>query len=335
VATLQRLATPAGIPEPDEAARDAWSAGLKDILGGFGAKFPQFYDPTVSDTPLDARVAPIGWPAFPAPLLRGATNETGRWKRADDRDQQVEYCEWSVERDSDNVITRVTFSTEVPEFWEHVATRDPDRLLEMYREFVDERVELNDLFSSGRYVTRNKWNATAEGRLAHLVQRDNTLGAAARLAAEATVQRVDIAGRRVSDQQILVRCAGLGDEFRNSDPRIAAAVNDAAATGAEITLQDPIGLYLHGIRTTGMVTPERGPNRTDPTAFWTIERGDAEHAVRANFVVPAELGFAVGDIKLDGRPIQFGAQLADRVTVRLTALIKEATREPRVEGCVA
>jgi len=147
------------------------------------------------------------------------------------------------------------------------------------------------------------------------------------------VLRVDSDGRRVSDQQILVRCAGLGDEFRNSDPRIAAAVNDAAATGAEITLQDPIGLYLHEIRTTGMVTPEQGPDRTDPSRFWTIERGDAKHAVRASFAVPPQLGFAVGDIQLDGRPIRFGAQLADRVTVRLTALVKAAAHEPQVRGC--
>lgn len=334
MATLKRFDTPARLPEPDEAAGDAWSAAVKDILGPFAAAFPQFYDPTAADTPADATVARIGWPAFPAPLLRGATTEAGRWRTADDRDQQVEYCEWSVERDSDGTITRVTFSTEVPEFWEHVANREPERLLAMYRELVDERVEETDLFDSGKYVPRNRWNTTAEGRLAHLVQRSNKLGAAARLAAEATVQRVDSGGRRVSDQQILVRCAGLGDEFRNSDPRIAAAVNDAAATGAEITLQDPIGLYLHEIRTTGMVTPKRSAAPADPAAFWTIERGDEDHAVRASFAVPPELGFAVGDIKLDGRPIQFGAQLADRVTVRLTAVVKQAAHEPRVEGCV-
>jgi hypothetical protein len=334
VATLKQFAAPARLAEPNEADGAAWSDVVRDMLAQFAAEFPQFYDPTAADTPADAIVARIGWPAFPAPLLRGATTETGRWETADDRDQQVEYCEWSVERDSDGTINRVTFSTEVPEFWEHVANRDPERLLAMYRELVDGRVEEKDLFDSGKYVPRNKWNTTAEGRLAHLVQKNNTLGAAARLAAEATVQRVDSGGRRVSDQQILVRCAGLGDEFRNSDPRIAAAVNDAAATGAEITLQDPIGLYLHEIRTTGMVTPERDTDRADPAAFWTIERGDIDHAVRASFAVPPELGFAVGDIKLDGRPIQFGAQLADRVTVRLTALVKPAAHEPRVEGCV-
>lgn len=331
---LQRFDTPARIAEPDEASADAWSARLADVLSEFTGPFPQFYDPTATDTPAGARIAPIGWPAFPAPLLRGATTETGRWKKADDRDQQVEYCEWSVERDPDGKIMRVTFTTEVPELWQHIAERDPDRLVGMYQELVDERVTHEDLFLAGQYNPRNRWNATAKGRPAHLVQTNNTLGAAVQLAAEATIQRVDADGRRVSDQQILVACAGLGDPFRNSDPRIAAAVNDAAATGDEITLQDPIGLYLHELRTAGMVTPETGQDRTDPASFWKIERGNAAHAVRASFAVPHGLGFAVGDILLDGRPLQFGAQLADRVTVRFSALVKPAAHQPRTEGCL-
>lgn len=333
--TLQRFDTPGRIPEPDEPSRDAWSARLAEVFGEFTDEFPQFYDPTAADTPANVQTARIGWPAFPATLLRGATTEAGRWEKADDRDQQVEYCEWSVERAPDGKITRVTFTTEVPELWEHVAARDPDRLLDMYHELVDERVRLDDLFADGLYSRRNKWNDTAQGRLAHLAQGSNTLGAAVRLAAEATIQRVDASGRRVADQQILVECAGLGDPFRNSDPRIAAAVNDAAAAGAEITLADPIGLYLHEIRTTGMITPETGADRTDPASFWRVERGDAAHAVRASFAVPDGLGFAVGDIKLSGRNIEFGAQLADNVTVRLTALVKPAGHQLQVLGCEA
>jgi hypothetical protein len=288
----------------------------------------------VTDTPAAAKPAPVGWPAFPATLLRGATAERERWTRADDRDRQDEYCEWSVERDADGKVTRVTFSTEVPELWEHVAAQDLDRLLALYHEFVDDRARVDDLIQGGRYVRKNKWNRSVDGRLAHLIQGSNTLEAAIRLAAEATVLRVDSQGQPVTDQQILVRCAGLGNEFRNSDPRIAAAVNNAASTGAEITLQDPVGLYLHGLRTSGMVTPEKGPDRTDPAEFWTIERGEPNHAVRASFAVPPELGFKVGDIQLDGRPIEFGAQLADRVTVRITAVVKPSAHEPRVEGCV-
>lgn len=334
---LDRFDTPAGIPEPTDAARDAWSARVKSIFDDLVGDFEQFYDPTVSETPATAKPAPVGWQAFPATLLRGATSEQGRWTRADDRQRQDEYCEWSVERDTDGKVTRVTFTTEVPELWElweHIAGQDRDRLLALYHEFVDDRVRPDDVFRGDLYVRANKWNCSVDGRLAHLVHGSNTLEAAVRLAAEATVLRVDAQGQPVTDQQILVRCARLGNEFRSSDPRIAAAANNAASTGAEITLEDPLGLYLHELRTTGTVTPERGADTTDPAEFWHVERGDAAHAVRASFAVPPELGFKVGDIELDGRPIAFGAQLADRVTVRITAVVKPAAHEPRVENCV-
>jgi hypothetical protein len=79
----------------------------------------------------------------------------------------------------------------------------------------------------------------------HLAQANNTLGAAVDLAAKATILR-ERDGEPVTNQQVLVDCARLGNPFRNSDPQIAAAINNIAASGAEITLQDPPGLYIHG-----------------------------------------------------------------------------------------
>lgn len=325
---LDRFATPGNLPELTEADQVAWSDSVKAIFRRFG-EFPQFYDPTATDTPHTARTATIVWVAFPARLLRGATSERQRWKLADSsRDQQDEYCEWSVERDEDGKITRVTFTSEVREYWQHVAARDPDRLVALYRQVVDPRVEPNELFRNGVYVFRNRHNDSTEGRLAHLSQVNNNLLAAVDLAARATVLREDENGP-VTHKQALVRCAHLGDEFRNSDPQIAAAVNDAAASGAEITLANPPGLYIDGLTTTGMSTRDG----TDPATFWTIERGDAAHALRASFVVPEDLGYTVGDVHLSGRPIQFGAQLADRVRIRLDAIVKPAGHQPRRVPC--
>jgi hypothetical protein len=201
-------------------------------------------------------------------------------------------------------------------------------LVELYHEFVDLTVEPAELFHNGRYDFRNRHNTSTESRLAHLVQTNNNLPAAVGLAAKATVLRED-ENEPVTHKQALVRCAQLGDEFRNSDPQIAAAVNDAAASGAEITLADPPGLYIDGLTTTGMSTPDG----TDPATFWTIERGDAAHALRASFLVSEDLGYTVSDVLLGGRPIQFGAQLADRVRVRLDAVVKPAGHQPRRVPC--
>jgi hypothetical protein len=234
-----------------------------------------------------------------------------------------------VDRNDARQITRVTFTCEVPEYWEHVAERDPDRLLSLYHDLVSPDAALDDLLQDGRYVPSNRWNRSTEGRPAHLVQANNSLGAAIDLAANATVLR-ERDGKPVNNQQVLVDCGALGNPFRNSDPQIAAAVNNAVATGADITLADPLGLYLHGILTAGMTTPDGA----DPATFWVIERGDPTHALRARFEVPAGHGYTVSDITVGGRRIQFGAQLADRVQVRISAVVMPGTHQPQREPCV-
>jgi hypothetical protein len=331
VPVLPRFDTPARLPEPTAADRDAWSARVGSIVASLAADHPQFFDPTTTDVGPDVQAPVVAWTAFPATLLEDATSEDQRWAAADaSRSVQDEYCEWSVERDGEGVITRVTFTTEVPEYFEHLATRDPDRLLAVYHELVGPHVRLEELVLDGQYRRDNVHNESTEGRLAHLIQGSNNLEAALVLAAQATVLRKDADGEPVTSAMALVRCGKLGEPRRNSDPQIAAAVNDAAATGAEISLQDPVGLYLDQVMIGGMETPDG----EDPAAFWTVERGDAQHAVRASYAVPPERGYRVGDITAGGRPIRFGAQLADRVNVRLTALVRPAGHQPERQPCL-
>jgi len=330
VTTLARFSTPGRLPEPTEESADAWSAVVAKIFAPYLEDLPQFFDPTVEDTPEDATVAPVAWSAFPATVRNRSTSEEQRWAEADsDRSLQDEYCEWSVARNAEGKLTRVTFTTEVPEFWEHVAEDDSDKLLSVYRELVNPEVALDDLFDdSGRYFRTNRWNATTDGGVAHLIQDSNTLGAAVDLSARATVLR-ERDGRPVVNQQELVSCGGLGNPFRNSDPQIAAAINNVAASGAEITLQDPLGLYIDGFLTGGMATPDG----EDPALYWTVERGDPDHVLRARYEVPEERGYVVGDITAAGRPLRFGGQLADRVEVRVTALAKAASHRPDRQPC--
>jgi hypothetical protein len=251
------------------------------------------------------------------------------WERADSsRDVQDEYCEWSVERRGDK-ITRITFTTEVPEYWEHVAKNDPDFLLELYHQFVDPGVELDDLFDGEEYVPLNRWNTSTEGRLAHLMQGSNKLLAAIALVAPATILRARDDGTPVTDRQELVDCGGLGVSCRNSDPQIAEIVNENAKFGDEITLLDPVGLYLDGLLSAGMETPDGA----DAAEFWQVERGAPGHAVRASFAVPEDCGYVVGDIKINGRPITRGAQVADKVRVRIGAGVKPGDHQPVRRRC--
>jgi hypothetical protein len=325
MAVLTRFSPPGNLPD---AHADAWSSIVEGIVTPRAANFPQFYDPTASDTPNDAQVVPVVWPAFPG-SLRGSAKD--RLEIADEsRGAQDEYCEWAVERNENDKITRITFTTEVPEYFEHLFRTDPDGLLALYQELIDPEVKAADLERNGAYEPRNRWNTSTKGRLAHLVQASNNLDAAVELAAEATILR-ERDGKLVTGKQELVECGGLGEPLRNSDPQIASAVNNAAASGAEITLQDPAGLYIDGLITGEMETRDN----EDPGTFWKIERGDLQHILRASYEVPEadSRGYVVGDITIAGRPIEFGGQLAVRVRVRLNAITKPANHQQDRQPC--
>jgi hypothetical protein len=273
----------------------------------------QFYDPSKRETPADADVHDVTWRAFPATVNHLETTAVGRWLRADKRQHQDEYCEWSVERDGDKV-KRITFTTELPEYYEALWEVDREEVLGLYRRHVSEDVQIDELRrQDGGYDRDNVWNTAANGPIMHLRNGPNNLHAAVALAANATVSRVRD-GMPVTKQQDLMDCGDLGIAERNSDPQIASAINGLAALGRMITLTDPLGLYINELRTDDISLPA-GVAIED---CWTIERGVAGLAVRASFALPDAAG-TVSDVTLQGVGIAFGAQLADRVRVRIRA----------------
>lgn len=329
MAKLTRFSTPAGVEDLNPAA---WSRTVEGFFAAYvGKGFPQFYDPTKTDTPAGTPEPMISWVAFPSTLQKTEPSKPKHWLIADQqRDRQDEYCEWTVTR-SKGKVAKVTFTTELPEFWGHLFRSDPDQVVELYRQLVNPGVKLADLRAgNGSYKPRNKWNASQPGRLAHMIQGANKLRAAIDLVARATVPRVKN-GKLVVHQQELMTCTGLGAPLRNSDPQIASAVNEAARSSAEVTLADPIGLYLGRPETAGMRTPDG----TDAAKFWTVERGDARHTLRARFEVPPQLGYLVGDVEIGGRPIEFGGQVAERVKVWIGARIKKGSHKEAPAPCQA
>jgi hypothetical protein len=81
----------------------------------------------------------------------------------------------------------------------------------------------------------------------------------------------------------------------------------------DVTLANPVGLYFDGLLTGGWETTDG----SDPKSYWCCLRGTEEKPVRAVYEVPADRGFVVGDITINGRRIDFGAQIADFITTRL------------------
>ncbi|CAG8845795.1 1149_t:CDS:1, partial [Racocetra persica] len=67
----------------------------------------QYYNPKTVITSEDAIETNIVWTAFPKGVKKKAITDTERWKIADSsREDQDEYCEWSVERGIDGKIVK-------------------------------------------------------------------------------------------------------------------------------------------------------------------------------------------------------------------------------------
>jgi hypothetical protein len=322
--------------------RDAWNEFLstsfdeeiKGIESELGVGNSQFYNPTKIDT-TDPKLEPaITWIGFPALIKRKHPGDKRAARQEADKPlpngerPQDEYLEWFVTKQAGK-ITKVTFTCEGPEYWEALAhgyplsytgsktagaTGDKQKLLALYQKYVSPQVVMADLFVNGSYNRLNKWN-TKNGAM-HLNQRNNTLGAEINIAAQATILRQQ-GGVILTDPDKLIRCGLYGAPGRASDPTIGAAVNALARDGFFVTLQNPVGLYIDSLDTTGWKKPNGNP--VDP-GYWQILRGTTGKILRAVYEVPAGEGFVVGDIAIGGEKIEFGGQIAEKITMKLTGL---------------
>lgn len=337
---MTRFDPPGFLDDLDEAGKEEWSRRVAGWIDRARYGKPaqndgprdQFFNPLTSSPASDAVVAAISWGAFPRQVRLNSANDQQRWRTADgSRDVQDEYCEWSVEREPvSGKILRVNFTCEGPEYWHFLAATAPDKLLQLYRQLASPQVQAADLFRNGGYDPLNKFNRSTSGGLVHLVQQANTLGAEIELAAAATIRRMRN-GTELTDAQSLISCSRYGEPSRNSDPHIGEQVNALARQRADITLNNPIGLYFDSFNPVGWVTPDGA----DPRSFWRFTRGSDGHWVRAVYEVTPDKPYVVGDIKIAGRPIKFGAQIADFITMKLEGLatrIGLSTVAP-VNGC--
>jgi hypothetical protein len=324
MALLTRFSPPGHAELPDS---EGWSDRLARQVAGF-ASLPRFFDPLKAEGSPTSH--PVKWPAFPGELRQPGMSDDERWELSDRREHQDEYCEWVIERSGDEIAS-VTFTTETPDHFDHLLATDPAALVALYEELVGARPNPAELRSpDGSFIAANPLNHSSEGKIVHLSEPTNTLGAAVTLVAKATVLR-SRDGAPVTEKKALVRCGGLGGEFRNSDPQIAEAVNGLVRAGAAVSVADPAGLYIDEFLSSGLQTPD-GANAAE---FWTLtNRGDSQHPMRATFAVPADRGYSVSDITSGGKPIRFGGQLADRVRVRVTALSLPGASEAPEEPCV-
>ena len=145
-----------------------------------------FYDPTETDVNV-AATKTLTWIGFPRDVLLPGNrdNKLAAYVAADAdvafRDPQNEYFEWYVKRNNAGKITKLTFVTETPEYYQRLWNADPSLVLSLYQTLVSPAVTLADLQTgTGGYNQFNRWNTT-DG-IVHYIQNINTLAAALGLA---------------------------------------------------------------------------------------------------------------------------------------------------------
>ena len=328
---------PAKLGELDAPLLELWNESLSELFdrqieAAKGEESPSsgrawLFNPISSSAGAATSEATVTWTAFPKRIADEAPTIVKAWQRADDsRNNQEEYCEWEVVRDpaQQNKVVRVTFTCETTDYYTFLAEQNPDLLLALYRKHVSPSVELDDLIAGGRYVAQNKWNypqtVGAHGVLMHMAQINNSFEAAVNLTAVASWPRVDGDGRPITGEQALIACRPFGDSRRHSDPHIGAEINALVRAGNEISFADPVGLYMDSIDQSDWETPDG----SDPADWYRIVRGTRDYMLRVVFEAPAAVSHVLGDIKIGGRKIQFGGQIAEKIQIRIRGIARTA-----------
>lgn len=313
MALLARFDTPASLRDlpAGSAFYDNWHNYLASSLPASipGDAGSEFYDASETNVDVLAQRALV-WMAFPRALLvANRDDRRAAFLDGEVRGVQEEYCEWRVVRNKAGKITKVTFVTETPEYFRELWAVDRARVVAMYQALVDPAVVEADLGTPAVYDKFNRWNTT-DG-IVHFIQSINTLDAALGLSKGS----VNSAPARDGYEMPPVARTSV-------DPRVKLDIGTIARKGFAITLRDPIGLYIAGYDDTGWTKPDGSP----VDDYWTVLRGTPGQILRLEYAVPPGAGFVVGDIRIGGRPIEFGGQIAEHVTCTIGGVAGRRSR---------
>jgi hypothetical protein len=277
---------------------------LKSRVPGSGSG--EFFDPS------QWNLAPVceavyAWQGFPRPhlVVNHRDDREAAFRAGEDRHAQHEYLEWHVER-SGSKITKVTFVTETPEYWRTLAATEPARVLALYRSLVSPKVTKASLFDrSGNYKPENVWNT--ERGIVHYVMSINGIAPLVNAEQDSPIK----AGVLDNYDAMPLVFEGGTPLFTAADARFSLDIGVLQRQGLSVTVREPLGLYMVDWDDTGWTKPDGTP----VDDYWRVVRGTASAALRLEYQVPVAAGFVVGDIRIGGRPIRYGGQLAEHITV--------------------
>lgn len=265
--------------------------------------------------PVDVSTVDVPWPAFPRTAPASASEIDN------DRFQfQDEYIEWHTERDASGNVTRITFTTEFPEYFEAFAMVSAEALkAEIARLIPGAAPQDSELFGPGinvnnlsprtraqrfrNFLQQNPWNNGQRGILC-LTQPFNTLGALVNLQGHCSVPRKDI-----DAAQVCAAVGGFCGPLRNSDPRVSLGVQNLARQGQALTAADPAGIFIQRLEGAWELGDQRVGDINQAADIWTVSRGGHRGVLH---VTP--------NLTLGGDPITSGAQVSARLIVAASVL---------------
>ncbi len=289
-----------------------WSSFISSEIADLtpGDNNGAFYDPTVTNVSVAGEKAMV-WMGFPRDVIlpNRRDDRAAAFALADGdvamRSRQNEYFEWRVDNNpAGRKITKVTFVTEFRQYFQKLWDVDRAAVVSIYRNLVSPAVQEADLRTAAdQYDFFNRWNTT-DG-IVHYIQGINTLGAAVGLCQSS----VTAPPPNQNNYEAQVQFAGAETSV---DPRISYDVHMLVRKGLYVTLRDPIGFYIADWDNSGITKPN---GRPAPRSWWKIRRGKPGMVLRLEYEVPPGQGFVVGDLKIGGRRIEFGGQLAEQIAV--------------------
>ena len=268
-----------------------------------------------------AEVSTVSWIAFPRTASASFDLiDTNRFTWQD------EYVEWRTEKSDDGKVTKITFTTEFPEYYQALAEVSLDALIAGIKETIpgadptvqellglDSDTTFNRALRFRRNLSRNPWNNGEKGILC-LTQQFNTLGALFNLLDKCGVPRPAANPNDVCD--LVGGACGSG---RNSDPFVCVAAQNQARTERGLSLADPAGIKLIEHRGIWRIDGRRidindlGNNQ----GVWEMSRGNRRGVLKV-----------VDGLTLDGSPITSGAQVSTQLIVGADVITAPETALP-------
>ncbi|WNJ19701.1 hypothetical protein [Pontibacter sp. G13] len=273
-----------------------------------------------------------------------------------------EYCEMGIVRNDSGKITKLHFTCENPEYYWTLWKIDPELVLELYRKTLEnDNIQLEDLYltnpdgsvpivrETGRpaYNPINKWNSgtvmtESYGGAMHLTSPPNELSAEIVLAGGAAVLREDFPDAKVANT--MVCCGKYGRRFRHSDPHIGQNVYQAASLGMQVSLLNPVGLYLQEPQYQYFQLPDGAPTGAKIEDCFRFVRGVVDTTDYPNNMILHMImeippswnsDLTISDLSILGKEIEFGSQVMQAFEVQLAAGGKPYSVKQTPQACTS